>query len=173
MLLGQDLDYVRDLASRLTSEGVGATEALHTASLLYVYPLLDVVEVAAETGRPAAEVATTWFTLSERYGFDSLLTEVSALSREDRWAALARAALRDDLYAVLREFTTAVLSHTGPPPPQSDRDAGSAVAAWEGSHAAAVRRARQTLTELHAAGRADLAALSVALRSLRTVLRRR
>ncbi len=173
MLLGQDLDYVRDQAGRLTSEGVGATEALHAASLLYVYPLLDVVEVAAETGRPAAEVATTWFTLSERYGFDSLLTEVSALSREDRWAALARAALRDDLYAVLREFTTAVLSHTGPPPPQSDRDAGSAVAAWEGSHAAAVRRARQTLTELHTAGRADLAALSVALRSLRTVLRRR
>jgi glutamate dehydrogenase len=72
---------------------------------------------------------------------------------------------------VLREFTTAVLSHAGPP--QSDRDAGSAVAAWEGSHAAAVRRARQTLTELHAAGRTDLAALSVALRSLRTVLRRR
>jgi glutamate dehydrogenase len=173
MLLGQDLDYVRDQASRLTSGGVGTTEALRAASLLYVYPLLDVVEVAAETGRPAAEVATTWFTLSERYGFDSLLTEVSALSREDRWAALARAALRDDLYAVLREFTTAVLSHTGPPPPQSDRDAGSAVAAWEGSHAAAVRRARQTLTELHAAGRADLAALSVALRSLRTVLRRR
>jgi glutamate dehydrogenase len=167
------LDYVRDRASRLTSEGVEVTEALHAASLLYSYPLLDVVEVAVETGRPAAEVATTWFTLSERYGFDSLLTEVSALSREDRWATLARAALRDDLYAVLREFTAAVLSHPGTSPSQPDRDARSAVAAWEGSHAPAVRRARQTLTELQSAGRSDLAALSVALRTLRTVLRRR
>jgi glutamate dehydrogenase len=174
MLLGQDLDHLRDQASRLTGEGVGATEALRAACLLYVYPLLDVVEVAAETRRPAAEVARTWFTLSERYGFDNLLTEVSALNREDRWAALARAALRDDLYAVLREFTTAVLSHAGTPPPsQPDRDARAAVAAWEGSHAPAVRRARQTLTELHTAGRTDLAALSVALRTLRTVLRRR
>jgi len=174
LLLTHDRRYVEDLASRFTASGVGVTEALQTASLLFVYPLLDVVEVAVDTGRPAAEVATTWFTLSERYGFDGLLTEVSALSREDRWAALARAALRDDLYAVLREFTTAVLSHAGTSTPsQPDRDARSAVAAWEVSHAPAVRRARQTLTELHTAGRADLAALSVALRTLRTVLRRR
>jgi glutamate dehydrogenase len=174
LLLTHDRTYVQNLANRFTTSGVGATEALQTASLLFVYPLLDVVEVAVDTGRPAAEVATTWFTLSERYGFDGLLTEVSALSREDRWAALARAALRDDLYAVLREFTTAVLSHAGTSTPsQPDRDARSAVAAWEVSHAPAVRRARQTLTELHTAGRADLAALSVALRTLRTVLRRR
>ncbi|WP_072914362.1 NAD-glutamate dehydrogenase [Geodermatophilus obscurus] len=174
LLLAHDRTYVQDLASRFSASGVGVPEALRTASLLFVYPLLDVVEVAADTGRPAAEVATTWFTLSERYGFDGLLTEVSALSREDRWTALARAALRDDLYAVLREFTTAVLGHAGTStPPRPDRDARSAVEAWEASHAPAVRRARQTLTELHTAGRADLAVLSVALRTLRTVLRRR
>jgi NAD-specific glutamate dehydrogenase len=47
------------------------------------------------------------------------------------------------------------------------------VEAWEGERAAAVRRAQLTLSELELAGRADLTALSVALRTLRTVLRRR
>jgi glutamate dehydrogenase len=125
--------------------------------------------VAAAGGRPAAEVAAIWYAVSDRYGFDRLLSAVSALRRTDRWETLARAALRDDLYALLRDFTAAVVSDGG----TAGRDAADAVAAWEGEHAAAVRRAQQTLRELELAGRADLTALSVALRTLRTVLRRR
>ncbi|WP_139173669.1 NAD-glutamate dehydrogenase [Geodermatophilus telluris] len=172
VLLGRDSDYVRDLANRFTGAGVDEAEALSTAGLLFFYPLLDVVEVAAETGRPAGEVAPVWFVLSERYGFD-LLAAISGLGREDRWAALARAALRDDLYAVLREFTTAVVNHDRTTPgSDAGRDPASAVAAWEEVHAPAVRRARHTLTALEASGRTDVVALSVALRTLRTVLRR-
>jgi len=168
LLRGQDLAFLQRRAEELVASGVGRPEALRTTSLLFVYALLDVTEVAAATGRPAEQVAATWFAVSDRYGFDRLLTAVSALSRTDRWETLARAALRDDLYALLREFTTAVVSGRS-----ADGDAAAAVEAWEGERAAAVRRARQTLRELEQAGRADLTALSVALRTLRTVLRRR
>ncbi len=172
LLRGQDAAYVGDLAGRFTGAGVDSTEALTTAGLLFLYPLLDVVEIAAETGRPAAAVAPIWFVLSERYGFD-LLDAISGLGREDRWAALARAALRDDLYAVLREFTTAVVSSDRTAPgSDASRDPASAVTAWETDHAAAIRRARSTLAALEASGRTDVVALSVALRTLRTVLRR-
>ncbi len=169
LLLGQDLAYLHVRAEQLAGSGVGRPEALRTTSLLFVYALLDVTEVAEATGRPAEQVAATWFAVSDRYGFDRLLTAVSALSRTDRWETLARAALRDDLYALLREFTTAVVSDGR----SSTLDAPAAVDAWEGDRAAAVRRARQTLNELELAGRADLTALSVVLRTLRTVLRRR
>ena len=37
-----------------------------------------------------------------------------ALPRDDRWRALARAALRDDLYALHRELTAEVLPSRGP-----------------------------------------------------------
>ncbi len=88
--------------------------------------------------------------------------------------AAARAALRDDLYTVHRELTTAVLGHPSvAPAPQAGSDVGSTLAQWEEAHASAVRRARQTLAELETSGRTDLVALSVALRTLRTVLRRR
>ena len=174
LLLGQDLDYVQDLAGRFTAGGVDAVEALRTASLLSVFALLDIAEVAQDTTQPPADVAATWFVLSGRYGLDGLLTKVSALGRADRWEALARAALRDDLYAVHRELTTAVLGHPSVAPASRARsDVDSTVAQWEEAHAPAVRRARQTLADLETSGRTDLVALSVALRTLRTVLRRR
>ncbi|HYH35094.1 MAG TPA: NAD-glutamate dehydrogenase [Nocardioides sp.] len=173
LLLGQDLDYVQDLAGQFTAGGVDAAEAVRTAGLLSVFALLDIAEVAEDTAQPTAEVAATWFLLSQRYGLDSLLTRVSALERTDRWEALARAALRDDLYTVHRELTTAVLGHARVAPrPHARSDVHPTVAQWEGAHATAVGRARQTLTDLDASGRTDLVALSVALRILRTVLRR-
>jgi glutamate dehydrogenase len=173
LLLGQDLDYVQNLAGRFTAGGIDAAEARRTASLLSVFALLDIAEVAEETAQPAADVAATWFVLSERYRLDGLLTKVSALGRTDRWEALARAALRDDLYTVHRELTMAVLGHARiAPPAQARSDVESAVAQWEEAHAPAVRRARQTLADLETSGRTDLVALSVALRTLRTVLRR-
>jgi glutamate dehydrogenase len=174
LLRGQELRFVQDLAGQFTAAGVEASEALSTASLLFVYPLLDVVEVAEATGRPVREVAATWFVLSERYGFHALLSKVSALDRTDRWEARARAALRDDLYGVLREVTTAVLTDVATvPPSESPRDPNAALAAWEAVHAPAVRGARRTVTELDSAGRADFVAISVALRSLRTLVPRR
>ena len=43
--------------------------------------------------------------LYDRFGVDSLLERITALPRDDRWQALARAALRDDLYSTIIDFT--------------------------------------------------------------------
>ncbi|WP_432521279.1 NAD-glutamate dehydrogenase [Kineococcus sp. SYSU DK006] len=166
---GGDAEAVREDAEWFTERGVPGQEALRTAALLATFPLLDAVEVAAESGRGVEEVARTWFELSRRYGIEPLLEGIAALPRTDRWQALARAALRDDLYSTLRDFTTAVIAHQ---PGGAPVDAGAAVEAWEVAHGPAVRRARQMMADLDGdLGRGDLAALSVGLRVLRTVLR--
>ena len=64
-------------------------------------------------------------------------------------------------------------AYTGTPPSRAGSAVDATFARWEDAHAPAVRRARQTLADLEASGRTDLVALSVALRTLRTVLRRR
>ncbi len=79
------------------------------AGLLDQFSLLDVVEICGETGRDAGEVAPVYFATSEQFGIDGMLTRVTRLPRDDRWDALARGALRDDLYAVLESLTTSVL----------------------------------------------------------------
>ncbi|WP_432535437.1 NAD-glutamate dehydrogenase [Kineococcus arenarius] len=165
----RDAEALRADAEEFARAGVPAEEALRVASLLPTFALLDVVEVAAATGREPAEVADAWFELSGLYDVETLLSSIAALSREDRWQSLARAALRDDLYGVLRDLTASVLSHAGGAGGAGGAEA--AVRAWEEAHGPAVRRARGTLQEIAASGRADLAALSVALRVMRSVLR--
>ena len=60
-------------------------------------------------GEPPTDVAPLYFVLSERFGIDAMLTRVTALPRDDRWDALARGALRDDLYAVLESLVRSVI----------------------------------------------------------------
>ncbi|NAZ85406.1 NAD-glutamate dehydrogenase [Kineococcus indalonis] len=165
LVRGADAEAVRADAEAFARAGVPGEEAQRVASLLATFAVLDVVEVAASCGREAAEVADVWFELSGRYEVETLLSSIAALSREDRWRSLARAALRDDLYGVLRELTASVLAHA------DGGGAAAAAEAWEQVHGPAVRRARATLQEIAGAGRADIAALSVALRVLRSVLR--
>ena len=166
---GVDAEATDTETAWFTERGIEQDEARRTASLLATYPLLDVVEVAEASGRAVEEIAATWYELSHRYGIEAMLDGIAALPRADRWQSLARAALRDDLYSALRDLTAAVVAHTGA---GGAFDPAAAVEAWETAHAPAVRRARQTMTDLEGEpGAGDLAALSVGLRTLRTVLR--
>ena len=79
---------------------------------------------------------------------------------------MARQAVRDDLYRSLCLITADVLSTTAP-----GTDVDRKIAQWEGENASRLGRARQTLAQIAAAGPGDLAALSVAAREIRSMIR--
>jgi len=110
-------------------------------------------------------VAEVYFVLSERFRVDDLLSRISLLPRNDRWETLARMALRYDLYAALAALTAEVISSTASGGPSEDR-----VTEWEHVNATAISRARNAMGDFED-GRADLAALSVLLRQIRTLVR--
>ena len=97
--------------------------ALRVASMLDAFSLLDVVEVAQRTDRSPAAVAPLYYALSERYDVDRLLMRITRLPRDDRWQALARAALRSDLYSALAglDRTGACGGHSGRDARRADR----------------------------------------------------
>ena len=66
-----------------------------------------------ERGRDVHEVATVYYLLSDRFRVDDLLSQISALPRDDRWQTMARMALRYDLYAALAALTAQVLASAG------------------------------------------------------------
>jgi glutamate dehydrogenase len=120
---------------------------------------LDIVEVGAESGLGVEEVARVHFRIGSVLQLHWLLGHILALSRDDRWQALARAALRDDLYSLHRALTAEVLRS----------GSGANVEKWvEGNPAA--ERCLQTLGDIRGGGTFDLTTLPVAVREVRNLL---
>ena len=161
-----DREIVTKVATELVSHGVTEDLAGEVAGSLYSYSLLDVIDIADIADRDSAEVADTYFALMGHLGIDGLLTAVSELARDDRWHALARLALRDELYGSLRSLCFDVLA-VGEPGESGDE----MIAEWEHTNTSRVARARRTLSEIYEEGERDLATLSVAARQIRSMTR--
>ena len=148
--------------------GLTQLQATHWAAQFESYPLLDIADFIFRTGADTQKVATTYFALFARFEIDALLNRITALPRTDRWKALARAALRDDLYATVIDMTGDVLDAAG-----DLKDADARVAAWEEVNAANLERAKMMFNEVNSLERDDMSSLSVALRLLRSIVRRK
>ncbi len=166
LLQGEDMRTVQAEIAELTEAGAPRTLAETVAYSLHAYSLLDAVDVAADSGRDLLESAQLLYALSAHLDFDHLLTSVTALERGDRWHALARQALRDDLYRSLRLLTSDVLSTTSP-----EQDAQAKIEQWEKQNKSRLARARRTLGEISRVSVTDLAELSVAAREIRSMIR--
>ena len=165
-LRGDDRGIVAREAGEFAAGGAPEQLATTVATGLYRYSLLDVIDIADIVDRDPAEVADTYFALMNYLGTDGLLTAVSGLPRDDRWHALARLAIRDDVYGSLRALCFDVLA-VGEPAERAEEK----IAEWERSLGSRVLRARRTLTEIYAHDARDLATLSVAARQIRSMTR--
>jgi glutamate dehydrogenase len=162
LLRGEERENLHAEADRLVGLGLPRELAVRIGGLLSAFILLDVVEIAQATGHRAGDVAELLFAASDRFSVDDMLTKITELPRDDRWSALARAAMRSDLYAALSTITTAVLRSTDDTMTATER-----LALWEKANAERVARAHSTIAEALARDKVDLATLSVALRVLR------
>jgi glutamate dehydrogenase len=141
--------------------------ALRWAELFESFVLLDIAKIARLRKEPVEEIAAVYYTVFNRFHADSLLERISSLPRQDRWQALARAALRDDLYSTVSDMTTAVLDATGAADSPEAR-----LKDWEAQNAEQLGRAKSMFDEVNALETDDMASLSVALRLLRSIVRR-
>ncbi|HAG62988.1 MAG TPA: glutamate dehydrogenase, partial [Kocuria sp.] len=178
-----------ELAER---HGVPRDLAVEWAELLDAFALLDVARLAQsqgitnvatggdgaassspdeavtdENGVSVLMIARVYFALFDRYGLENLLNRISALPQSTRWENMARIAMREDLYSTLVALAAQALESPG-------EDAQQKVQAWEQENADRLERLREVLDEIESmpgddAG-GELAALSVALRTLRGAL---
>ncbi|MFV0434018.1 MAG: NAD-glutamate dehydrogenase [Leucobacter sp.] len=146
--------------------GVPAELALRGAGLLESMSLLDIIERCRLRDWNLDEVTEVYYALTARVHFDDLLIRVSALPQDDRWGATARAAMRDDLYAVMIELAASVIEQT------SAGDPDERIANWIEQGGPSARRALdESLAAVRAGDHTGLATLSVALRRLRSLVR--
>jgi glutamate dehydrogenase len=164
-LQGSDASSLKSRAEEAARQGAPKELAVRTHGLLNEYCLLDIIEVADIADRDGEEVGELYYRLNAHLGIDKLLSAVSQLSRGDRWHALARLALRDDLYGSMRSLCMDVLLGGEP-----DESAEEKIHEWELSNASRLDRARSALNEIAESGTFDLATLSVAARQVRSMV---
>lgn len=166
LLRGDELERFEQRARELEAAGVPDALVQRGAALLESMPLLDIVDLSQSRNWDLDGVAQVHFALSATVQFDNALTRVTALPQDDRWGSMARAAMREDLYAVMNSLTASVIEHTEPGPVEQR------IEQWLEQGGPAARRAlAEAVAAVHAGEETGLATISVALRRLRSLVR--
>jgi glutamate dehydrogenase len=160
----EEVEPLARRADELREAGVPPELALRVATLPTMFATLDIVDIAGETGIGFEPLAMVHFRIGARLSLHWLRDQIVALPRADRWSALARAALRDDLYSLHRALTLEVVRATDP-----DLDADDAVDRWIEANPAS-ERTLQTLADIRAGRVYDLTTLPVAVREVRSLI---
>jgi glutamate dehydrogenase len=160
ILVESEQESWRERVAKLTEAGVPEAVAGRVAAQGALFATLDIVEVAAATERPVEEVAALHFLIGGELTLHWLRDRIALLPRANRWQAMARAALRDDLFSLHAELTTDVLRF-------------ESLEAWMEANRPAVERAEEILGEIRSGGTFDLTTLPVALREVRNLIQLR
>jgi len=162
-----DVEQAEELAVRLaayTQAGVPVDVAQRSASLAPMFSALDIVEVAHQLGLDVEAVAAVHFGLGARLHLHWLRARISELPRDDRWNALARAALREDLNTLHRSLTAEVVRGVAFP-----AEAPARIDAWVAGNPAA-ERCLVTLADIQTGLVFDLTTLAVGVREVRNLI---
>ena len=142
-------------------EGLGLPNdlALRLAKLPELRAMLDMVEVAQQTGQPIAKVANVFFELGQALDLEWLRGQIEALPVDGHWHAQARGSLLDELNHQHRALATQVLAF------KSGNGSASPVQAWLERDDPALKHTRSMLAEILTQN-ADYPIASVAVRRL-------
>ncbi|MFJ4681069.1 NAD-glutamate dehydrogenase [Kitasatospora sp. NPDC088783] len=165
-LAGEDLAWFESVHRELSEAGVPDDLATRIAGLSSAFPTLDIVGVADRSDADVMEVAELYYDLGDRLQISHLLDRIIDLPRTDRWSSMARAAIREDLFAAHAALTADVLA-AGPAGSGTDER----YTAWADLNSTLLSRARTTLDDIRGSGNYELSSLSVAMRVIRTLLR--
>jgi glutamate dehydrogenase len=166
VLVPAEREELEARVATLAEQGVSDDLARRVACLSDRFAALDIVGVAAATGKETDEVTALHFLVGGRLHLHWLRDRIATLPREDRWQAMARAALRDDLFSLHAELTADVLRGAG----AELADADARLEAWIEANRPRVERCLGILSDIRTGGTYDLTTLPVALRELRNLI---
>ncbi|MFF2299337.1 NAD-glutamate dehydrogenase [Arthrobacter sp. NPDC058127] len=169
-LRADDIDLAQDLQARWEAIGIPPDLARSGVGVAMSVHLLDISLIAEQIDEPIEQVADLYSTVLERIGALKLFLRITDLPRGSRWDALARAALRADVYSVGADMAISVLRST-PSGDPGRADSLERVMEWERGRQEQLARIKDMSAEVTGTGPVDIASISVLLRLLRTLVR--
>ncbi|MCY7305851.1 MAG: NAD-glutamate dehydrogenase [Rhodoferax sp.] len=138
----------------LAQAGVETGLAQDLTALEFVFPALDLVDLAQQAQTSLESAAAAYFHIDDMLGLSQWRSEIARLPTDTLWQTQARASARDDVYSIAGQITLGLLSRK------------ESLAAWGLRHVRPIGRLRKLLASISTQP-ADLAPVSVALRELR------
>ncbi|CAM4298948.1 NAD-glutamate dehydrogenase [Pseudoalteromonas ostreae] len=149
-------------ADKLIESAVPAELATRIVSLSSLFSVMDLAEVAANSGRSIDMVSNTYFKLGARMGLHWFLEQITHQPVANHWQALARASYREELDWQQRTLSEVVLNNFA----GDNKDVDGQIDHWMDSQDLLLQRWKQMLAEFKTSQSHDFAKFSVALREL-------
>jgi glutamate dehydrogenase len=141
-------------ADGLINAGVEPTLAQGLTALEFIFPALDLVDLAQHAGTGLEQAARAYFGVDAELDLTGWRVQINRLPTDTLWQTQARGSARDDVYSIASQITKGLLSR------QED------ITVWRRHHNVAIDRLCRLLADISSHG-VDLAPVSVALRELR------
>jgi glutamate dehydrogenase len=138
--------------------------AKRTVLLEYLFPALDVVEMAARRDTDVQQVANVFFDLGESLDLRWLRQKVESLEVLGQWHARARANLRDELFTQHNRMVENIL-HTS-------EEGVNPVTAWMQANEESVQGVVDMMHDMRNHSDMDYATIAVAVRSLAQLVKK-
>jgi len=139
---------------KLVQAGVASDLARSLTALEFIFPALDLADLAANASVSLEQAARIYFAVDDKLSLISWRAQINRLPTDTLWQTQARGSARDEVYAIASQIAQAVLArHEG-------------VNDWADLHATSIERLRKLMHTISTQS-ADLAPISVALRQLR------
>jgi glutamate dehydrogenase len=138
----------------LVKAQVDSTLAQNLSALEFIFPALDLVDLAQSANTGLEQAARAYFGIESELGLAEWRTQINRLPTDTLWQTQARGSARDDVYSIARQIALGQLSRK--------EDLGD----WRQQHRTTIDRLRRLLATISLQA-ADLAPVSVALRELR------
>jgi len=164
-----DRETVEERSASLAEAGAPEELARTAAVLQTLTTAGDLVDLAASTSWPLANVARLYHRAGEAFGFDRLRSVVGRYTAGDHFERTAVRRLVEDLLAEQTAVARAIISFAANPEAgDSAKTVDAAIASWSSLRREAVAVAQRTLDEIQAsAGTWTFAKLTIANAALR------
>ncbi|WP_372763643.1 NAD-glutamate dehydrogenase [Litorivivens sp.] len=160
-LCQHELALMQEKLSQLFAQGVPEKIARPVVLLKALYAAPDITWLKEQTGGNANTLAQIYFRLADSLQITWVRRQIDALKAETRWHALARNALRDDLYQRHRDLCAKVSGELALKEPIVEQ-----IDLWIEQHRVQTEYLRDLITEVQSGHQADYMSLSVILRQL-------
>jgi glutamate dehydrogenase len=138
----------------LVQADVDATLAQNLTALEFIFPALDLVDLAQSASTSLEQTARTYFEIDVELGLTQWRAQINRLPTDTLWQTQARGSARDDVYSIARQIALGQLTRDGE------------LKTWRTQHSQSIARLQRLLSTISTQA-ADLAPVSVALRELR------